>query len=59
LTSKGFKNLVINVINHFSNVLQTKINARANGGKKENANWVVSLNPKTSTYNFAKAEVDF
>jgi hypothetical protein len=50
---------VINVINHFSNVLQTKINARANGGKKENANWVVSLNPKTSTYNFAKAEVDF
>jgi len=26
--------------------------------KKENVNWVVNLNPKASTYNFAKAEVD-
>jgi hypothetical protein len=36
---------------------KTKINARANGGKK-NVNWVVSFSPKASTYNFAKAEAN-
>jgi hypothetical protein len=35
LASKGLKNLAINVTNHFFNVLQTKINARASGGKKK------------------------
>jgi hypothetical protein len=35
LAFKGLKNLAINATNHFSNVLQTKINARASGGKKK------------------------
>jgi hypothetical protein len=35
LASEGFNNLVISVTNHLSDVLQTKINARASGGKKK------------------------
>jgi len=37
--------------------LQTKINPRESGGKK-NANWVVSLSLKAFTYSFAKVEID-
>jgi hypothetical protein len=35
LAFEGFNNLVISATNHLSNVLQSKINARASGGEKK------------------------
>jgi hypothetical protein len=58
LASEGLNNFAIIATNHLCSVLQTKINPRESGGKK-NANWVVSLSLKSFTYSFAKVEIDF